>query len=136
VDISAFPMLHQENFGQVASASGSVRTGHRRRHQYSSNWSSSNNTSRGHLRCNLCNFTAKYQSRLMRHMATHTGERPHICPYCPYSAAQKGDLDRHLRRHTGERPYVCSYCPYSATRKHLLIAHLNNHTNSTSSKLI
>ncbi|CAL4188400.1 unnamed protein product, partial [Meganyctiphanes norvegica] len=135
VDNRTFPMLSQENFGQTASVSGSGRTGSRRHHQHNRNRrnstsDSSNTTLRGNVHCNLCNFTAKCQSSLKYHMATHTGEKPYSCSYCTYSAIQKGDLDRHILRHTGERPYVCSYCPYSATRKHHLTAHMNNHPST------
>ncbi|XP_047478196.1 longitudinals lacking protein, isoforms H/M/V-like isoform X24 [Penaeus chinensis] len=46
------------------------------------------------------------------------------CCYCQMEFYHKHDYLRHLRTHTGEKPYSCPHCPYRATRKTHLDAHL------------
>ncbi|XP_064460676.1 zinc finger protein 64-like isoform X1 [Ornithodoros turicata] len=50
------------------------------------------------------------------------------CSFCPYSCASESMLIRHLRTHTGEKPFRCRYCPYASTREHSLTLHERRHT--------
>ncbi|XP_064460681.1 zinc finger protein 513-like isoform X2 [Ornithodoros turicata] len=51
------------------------------------------------------------------------------CSFCPYSCASESMLIRHLRTHTGEKPFRCRYCPYASTREHSLTLHERRHTD-------
>ena len=55
----------------------------------------SDGTLHNHL-CPLCPKTFQSRADVVRHMRTHTGERPYKCPHCPYSAALKGNLKSHI----------------------------------------
>lgn len=47
-------------------------------------------------KCSLCDKLCLSNAALVRHMRTHTGERPFPCPICPYAARQRYDLNRHI----------------------------------------
>ena len=46
--------------------------------------------------CPLCRYAAPRRDYLIKHMRTHTGERPYTCPHCPYTSTQKNNLNRHI----------------------------------------
>nr|XP_027222736.1 zinc finger protein 260-like [Penaeus vannamei] len=64
--------------------------------------------------------SGKAKDKLIRHLRTHSGEKPFLCPHCPCRFSSKGYLKNHVRVHTGEKPYACSMCPYSSTKKYSL----------------
>ncbi|XP_047478311.1 zinc finger and BTB domain-containing protein 7A-like isoform X29 [Penaeus chinensis] len=77
--------------------------------------------------CPYCTYLTANYTHLMRHVRTHTGEKPYACPHCPFRATQKDNLKRHIRIHTGEKPYACAHCPYASADKSSLKSHVWNH---------
>ena len=65
----------------------------------------------------MCGLRFKMTKNLNRHMQTHTGLKPYICPECGKSFANKRTMDVHILIHSGEKPHACSNCEYRTARK-------------------
>ncbi|ECO1388867.1 hypothetical protein AHU51_23735 [Salmonella enterica subsp. enterica serovar Give] len=74
--------------------------------------------------CSRCSRTFTSPSALVRHMRTHTGERPYVCQTCGQAFCQRTDLNKHMRIHTGQRPYVCRACGQAFCLLSNLTAHM------------
>ncbi|KAG5849675.1 hypothetical protein ANANG_G00074270, partial [Anguilla anguilla] len=78
--------------------------------------------------CSQCGKNFGWQSELIRHVRTHTGERPYNCSQCGKSFRLASHLAVHQLIHTGERPYQCSQCGKSFRSASDLTRHQRTHT--------
>ena len=51
----------------------------------------------GSFACNFCRKTFPKKYHMIRHVRSHTGEKPFACFYCVFSCSQKFDLFRHCK---------------------------------------
>ncbi|XP_042233090.1 zinc finger and BTB domain-containing protein 7A-like isoform X4 [Homarus americanus] len=77
--------------------------------------------------CPYCNYTTDVSTCLMRHVRTHTGEKPFLCPYCPQRVTRKATLISHIHCHTGEKPLACRYCSYVCRQKSNMNRHMKKY---------
>ncbi|KAL8613847.1 hypothetical protein ACOMHN_032837 [Nucella lapillus] len=70
------------------------------------------------FQCSICKsqFTTKraFKGHVRSH---HQGSQKHLCAACPYRSSDKSTLIRHMRTHTGQRPYECKVCAVGFTTK-------------------
>lgn len=56
-------------------------------------------------------------------------ERWHLCTYCPKSFRKPSDLIRHIRTHTLEKPFKCDFCMKGFAVKSTLNTHVLTHSS-------
>ena len=55
----------------------------------------------GSYACNFCRKTFLKEYPMIRHVRSHTGEKPFACFYCTFCCSQKSDLFRHCKHQHG-----------------------------------
>ncbi|XP_063975021.1 zinc finger protein 236-like isoform X2 [Diachasmimorpha longicaudata] len=81
-------------------------------------------------KCEYCPKTFRKPSDLVRHIRTHTGERPYQCTHCDKSFAVKCTLDCHMKVHEGSKSFCCHVCNSLFATKGSLKVHMRLHTGS------
>ncbi|KAH7954000.1 hypothetical protein HPB49_014852 [Dermacentor silvarum] len=56
----------------------------------------------GRYQCSFCPYRTDYQTNLIAHQRTHTGERPFRCNFCAKGFTQKSNLKSHLKKHIND----------------------------------
>lgn len=80
-------------------------------------------------KCNICDRGFKTMASLQNHVNTHTGTRPHKCKECESAFTTSGELVRHIRyKHTFEKPHKCTECEYASVELSKLKRHMRSHT--------
>ncbi|XP_022129438.2 transcriptional repressor CTCFL isoform X1 [Pieris rapae] len=81
------------------------------------------------FKCSVCDRAFKTRVSLNNHTNTHNGIKPHICKYCSTPFTTSGELVRHVRyKHTHEKPHRCTQCDYASVELSKLRRHIRCHT--------
>uniref|UniRef100_A0A2A4JJL3 C2H2-type domain-containing protein n=1 Tax=Heliothis virescens TaxID=7102 RepID=A0A2A4JJL3_HELVI len=86
--------------------------------------------SRPDFKCNFCSYTSHRRYLLLRHMKSHSEERPHKCSVCERGFKTIASLQNHVNMHNGVKPHVCKYCNSPFTTSGELVRHVRyKHTH-------
>lgn len=89
-----------------------------RKHEYTCLWANCDRHTRP--------FTQR--QKIVRHLQTHTKNRPYKCPVCGNRFAEEAVLNQHLRTHSGEKPFKCQMCDKKFAASTALSVHMRTHT--------
>ena len=79
-------------------------------------------------KCDICERTFAFNSHLIIHKRSHSGEKPFSCDICEKSFAIQSSLNKHKLTHTSEKCLTCKMCNKTFSRKHIFQAHMRSHT--------
>lgn len=78
-------------------------------------------------KCQICNQTFSYNSRLKLHMTNHSEERPFKCDTCGKDFKSKPHLKNHSFIHAMDRPFKCDVCGKDFKSRNHLRQHIAIH---------
>ncbi|XP_063308974.1 zinc finger protein 605-like [Pelobates fuscus] len=77
-----------------------------------------------HYECSDCGRTCRDKSNYLRHMRTHTEEKPFVYIECGKDFNQNSQLVRHKRTHSGEKQHASSECGRTFSQDDQLAEHM------------
>ncbi|KAJ3038289.1 zinc-finger protein [Rhizophlyctis rosea] len=84
----------------------------------------------GWINCDRNGKPFSQRQKVMRHIQTHTGDKPYQCTVCNQRFSESGIMTQHMRTHTGERPFECPEpaCDRRFAIPGALTIHIRKHT--------
>uniref|UniRef100_A0A9J7XH61 Zinc finger protein 40 n=1 Tax=Cyprinus carpio carpio TaxID=630221 RepID=A0A9J7XH61_CYPCA len=79
---------------------------------------------------NVVNFSASQVSEISAKDQKTKKQGKYVCEYCKRACAKPSVLLKHIRSHTGERPYPCVTCGFSFKTKSNLYKHKKSHAHA------
>ena len=81
-------------------------------------------------KCNFCKYTTPKRYLLVRHLKSHSEERPHKCSVCERGFKSFRTLKNHVNTHTKTKPHKCKFCEAKFTTSGVLGRHVRyKHTH-------
>ncbi|XP_067668720.1 uncharacterized protein [Haliotis asinina] len=80
------------------------------------------------FKCEICGKIVATKCSLVKHVRTHTGEKPYQCDICGKKFNAPNSFNNHKRIHAGIKPYQCRFCEKSFTELSQRVTHERTHT--------